>query len=126
VLTFIGLSILQIPYALPLAIIAGTLEVVPNIGPVVSSIPSILVALTVSPFVALLTAALYVVVQQFENHLIVPLVMKRVVGLPPIVTILALMVGARLSGISGALLSVPIVVTAETILMEVLKSRDNK
>ncbi len=119
--TFIGLTLLDIPYVLPLSIIAGILEIVPTIGPIISAIPAILVALTISPIFALIVAALYFLIQQAENHLIVPFVMKTVVGLPPLVTIIALLVGAKLSGIEGALLAVPVVVTVETIIAEYSK-----
>jgi len=79
------------------------------------------VALTISPIFALIVAALYFLIQQAENHLIVPFVMKTVVGLPPLVTIIALLIGAKLSGIEGALLAVPVVVTVETIIAEYSK-----
>ncbi|PIP32443.1 hypothetical protein COY59_02380 [Candidatus Gottesmanbacteria bacterium CG_4_10_14_0_8_um_filter_37_24] len=119
--TFIGLTLLDIPYVLPLSISAGILEIVPTIGPIISAIPAILVALTISPIFALIVAALYFLIQQAENHLIVPFVMKTVVGLPPLVTIIALLIGAKLSGIEGALLAVPVVVTVETIIAEYSK-----
>lgn len=126
IFTFIGLTILGIPYALSLAIIAGILEIVPNFGPVISAIPAVLVALTISPILAAACAVLYLVIQQIENHLVVPYVMKKVVGLPPLVTIIALLVGAKLAGIAGAILAVPVVVTGETIISEWLRSKDKK
>jgi predicted PurR-regulated permease PerM len=124
-LTSIGLMILDIPYILPLAIIAGFLEIVPNIGPVVSGVPAVIIALTISPFIALATVITYFLIQQFENHLIVPLVMKKFVGLPPLVTIVAMLTGAKLAGIGGILLAVPIVVASETVITEWLKMKEN-
>jgi predicted PurR-regulated permease PerM len=121
IMTAIGLSILGLPYVLPLSIFAGLLEAVPNIGPIVSAIPAILIALTISPLMGLVTALLYFVIQQAENHLIVPFVMKKVVGLPPLVTMVALLVGAKLAGIPGALLGVPVVVMMQTIISEYIK-----
>jgi len=121
VLTFIGLSVLGIPYALPLALIAGIFEIIPIIGPIVSSIPAILVALTVSPLLALAAAALFFIVQQLENHLIVPMVMSKVVGLQPPVVIISLLIGSKLAGIGGAFLAVPVIVVARIIVQEFLK-----
>lgn len=125
-LSFIGLTILGIPYALPLAVIAGVLEIVPVVGPIISAIPAILSALLISPVFALATAALYFVIQQLENHLVVPTVMSRAVGLNPLVTIIALLIGGRLIGIGGAILAVPIVVVAKIILSDVLENRTPK
>lgn len=123
VLTYIGLIILGIPYALPLAVIAGVLEVVPVIGPIISSIPSILIALTISPILSVGVAAMYFVIQQLENHLIVPQVMKRAVGLNPLVVILAIAIGSRLLGFAGALLAVPIAVVLQIIVTEIIEEK---
>lgn len=124
--TFICLSLLGIPYTLALSIFAGILEVVPIIGPIISAIPAILVALTISPLFALIVLALYFFIQQAEAHLIVPMVMRKTVGLPPVVTIIALMIGGKLSGVGGALLAIPIVVTIESIISEYMKIREAK
>lgn len=123
VLTYIGLLILGIPYALPLAVIAGILEVVPVIGPIISAIPSILIALTFSPILSLGVAAMYFIIQQLENHLIVPQVMKRAVGLNPLVVILAIAIGSRLLGFAGALLAVPISVVLQIIVAEIIEEK---
>lgn len=120
VLSFIGLSILSIPYALPLAVIAGVLEVIPVIGPIISAIPPILIALTVSPILSLGVAAMYFVIQQLENHLLVPQVMKRAVGLNPLVVILAIAIGSKLLGFTGALLAVPTAVVIQIIVTEII------
>lgn len=116
VAVYVGLTVLHVEFALPLAIIAGVLEIVPMIGPIVSAVPAILVALTVSPFLALSVGALYFIVQQIENNIFVPLVLKKSVGLSPIVTIFALMVGGRLAGVVGAILSVPVVLVIQSLL----------
>lgn len=121
VLSYILLFALQIPYALPLAILAGLMEVVPVIGPIISAIPAIIVAYTVSPALALFVFIGYIVIQQLENNLVVPQVMKRAVGLNPLVVIIAITVGSRLLGISGALLAVPIVVVVQIIAEELFK-----
>lgn len=118
VLVYIGLTALGVEFALPLAIIAGLLEVVPVIGPIIAAIPAVLIGLTVSPLFAALIAGLYLAVQQLENQLIVPQVMKRAVGLNPLLVILAISVGGRLLGITGALLAVPIAVVIQLIIHE--------
>ncbi len=123
VLVYIGLTILRVEYALPLAILSGILEILPIIGPNVAAIPGILVALTVSPLLAVSVAALYFLVQQVENNIIVPQVMKRSVGFSPLVTIVALMVGGRLAGVAGAALAVPAVLTFQVVLHKWLTTR---
>lgn len=112
---YLGLSLLHVEFALPLAIIAGFLEIVPMIGPIVSAIPAVLVALTMSPFLALSVVALYFIIQQIENNIFVPLVLKKSVGLAPVITIFALMIGGRLAGIVGAILAVPVVLVLQVI-----------
>ncbi len=126
VATFFGLTLLGIPYTFPLAIIAGILEIVPIIGPIISAIPAILVAITISPLLAMATAALYFIIQQAEAHAIVPMVMRKAVGVPPLVTIIALLIGAKIAGIGGALLSVPIFVTIETVIAEYFRLRSHQ
>lgn len=123
-LTYIGLIILNIPYALPLALIAGILEVIPVIGPIISAVPAIFITLTISPVLAVGVAAMYFVIQQLENHLIVPQVMKRAVGLNPLVVILAIAIGGRLLGIAGALLAVPLTVVIQIIVLEIIEEQN--
>ncbi len=123
-LSYIGLAILNIPYALPLALIAGLLEVIPVIGPIISAIPAILLAFTISPLLSVMVAALYLIIQQLENSLIVPLVMKRAVGLNPLIVILAIAIGSRLLGIPGALLAVPIAVVFQIITVEIIEGKE--
>ena len=120
-LSFIGLTILQVPYALPLAIWAGLLEVVPVIGPIISAIPAIIVAVTIAPVLGVGVAAMYFIIQQLENHLIVPQVMRKAVGLNPLMVILAISIGGRLLGIGGALLAVPIAVVVQLVVAYALK-----
>lgn len=120
ILTYVGLTIIGINYALPLALIAGLLEIVPIVGPIISAVPAILVGLTVSPGFALVVVALYIIIQQLENSVVVPAVMRKAVGLSPLITILALMIGARLAGIGGALLSIPLVLVLDVVVRHLL------
>lgn len=125
VLTYTGLTILGIPFALPLALIAGILEIVPIIGPIIASIPAILVGLTVSPILALAVAALFLIIQQLENNLIVPMIMSKVVGLQPPVVMIALLIGTKLAGIGGAFLAIPLIIVIKIIVKE-LMTEDKK
>lgn len=122
-MAFIGLTFLRVPYVLSLAIFAGILEILPIIGPFISAIPAVLLALTVSPILALATVALYVLIQQLENQLIVPKVMQKAVGIDPLITLLALMIGGKLMGILGVFLAVPAVVLLKILFREILESQ---
>src|SRR6185437_11991013 len=109
IMLFLGLTILGIPYALLLSVIAGVFELIPVFGQILAAIPAVAIAyVDVGPTAALLVVGLYLVVQQFEAHLIYPIVVKKVVGIPPLLVILSLLVGFRLVGFLGVLLSVPI------------------
>lgn len=123
--SYIGLLIFNIPYALPLALLAGVMEIIPVIGPIISAIPAVLIALTISPILALGVAAMYFVIQQLENHLIVPQVMKRAVGLNPLVVILAIAIGSRILGFAGALLAVPLAVVIQIIAAEIIAEKND-
>lgn len=123
VFSYIGLFLLNIPYALPLALFAGIMEVVPVMGPIISAIPAMLIALTISPILSLGVAAMFFVIQQLENHLIVPQVMRRAVGLNPLVVILAIAIGSRLLGFAGALLAVPIAVVLQILVTDIIEGK---
>lgn len=114
--TYAGLMLLQIPYALPLAILAGLLEIVPNIGPTIAAIPAILVGLTVSPVTALGVTAFAILIQQLESNLIVPKVMEKAVGTRPLTTIIVLITGFTIAGALGAVLAMPIYLVIDTLL----------
>lgn len=121
VLTYIGLTILGIPFALPLALVAGIMEIIPIIGPIVSAVPALLVGLTISPVMSLAVIALFFIIQQLENHLIVPMVMSKVVGLQPAAVIIALLIGAKLDGIGGAFLAIPVVLVIKIIFKDFME-----
>lgn len=120
-MVFLGLTILGVNYALPLALIAGLLEVVPIVGPFISAIFGCLVGLTVNWGQALAIVILYIVIQQIENNFIVPQVMSRVTGLPPIASLLALMIGGRIAGIEGLFLAVPMLLVIQTVVQELTR-----
>lgn len=113
------LTILGIPYALVLALCAALLELVPFVGPTISAIPAILLAFAVSPAHALLTAGAYLVIQQIEGNILVPKIMQKVAGVNPIVSVLAILIGARIGGIVGAILSIPLSMVIAVFLEEI-------
>jgi predicted PurR-regulated permease PerM len=109
ILVYLGLTILGVKYAFFLAILAAVAELIPLFGPVVASLPAIVIGFADGGVtIGLFVIGLYIIIQQFENHLIYPLVVKKVVGVPPLLVILALIVGAKLAGFLGLILSVPI------------------
>jgi predicted PurR-regulated permease PerM len=118
--TYIGLFLLGMPFALPLSILAGLLEIIPIIGPAISAVPSVIIGFGISPIVGFAVAALYFLIQQLENYLFVPKVMEKSVGVNPMVTLLALAIGFRLAGMVGILISVPVLITIQTIVSEYL------
>jgi predicted PurR-regulated permease PerM len=120
----IGDWLLGVPGALVLGIIAGLLEVLPNIGPVLATVPAIIIALVsgsehlgVSNTVfALIVVAFYILVQQIENNLVVPRVIGRAVALPSVVVMAAVLVGAKAGGVLGALIAAPTAATLREIM----------
>lgn len=115
VLTYLGLMLLGIKHALLLGFLAGTFELIPLFGPILAAVPAIAISYTTGGIgTSLMVTGFYLIVQQFESQLIYPLVVKKVIGVPPIISILALVVGAKLAGFLGLLLAVPVA----TILME--------
>lgn len=121
--SFVGLTLLGIPFALPLSILAGLLEIIPYFGPVISAIPAVLIAFGISALSGFATSALYFLVQQLENYILVPKVMEKSVGVNPIITLLALAIGFRLAGVFGIIISVPVVITSQVLFREYLSSR---
>jgi len=117
---YIGLTLIGLDYALPLAIFAGLLEIIPIIGPIIAAAPAVLIAFTTSVPLAVLVGVMYSVIQQLESNIIVPQLMKRAVGLNPLLVLIAILVGGRLLGIGGALLAVPIAVVIQVVAQEIL------
>lgn len=127
VLTFIGLTVLGIPFALPLALAAGLFEVLPNIGPTLSAIPGLAVGFSAGGWpTAGIVLLLYVIIQQLENHLIVPKVMQKNADVSPLVTILVILIGFKMAGVIGALLAVPIYIILRTIYGFWVKDGENQ
>lgn len=111
-LTFIGLKIVGVPYALTLAVLAGFTEFIPVIGPIIAAVPAVLIAATeMGMLMGLWIVLLYVIIQQLENNIFVPLVMKHAVGLSPVAVLIAVLVGTSFPNtihpILGIILAVP-------------------
>lgn len=124
--TYIALSILGIPYALILSLLAGLFEIVPFIGPWLSAVPAMILALAVSPLHALLTAIAYFIIQLLENNILVPKIMQKVSGLNPIISLLAVLVGWRIGNVVGVILSIPLAMAASVLLGEIFKNRSDQ
>ncbi|MBI2356369.1 MAG: AI-2E family transporter [Candidatus Doudnabacteria bacterium] len=123
-LTFIGLTLLKVEFALVLALIAGVLEIIPYIGPILSAIPAIFFAFLQNPGLALAVLILYVVIQQLENHIVVPVVMSKSVGLNPVIVILGILVGGSLGGIIGAVIAVPIISGISVFVSDMMEGEE--
>ena len=129
-LVYLGLVILGIKNALFLAALAAILETIPLFGPIISAIPAIAIAYAAGTALSdpgvtsgLVVAGWYLIIQQFENHLFYPWVVKKIVGVPPMVVILALIVGAQLGGFLGLLIAVPLAATLMEFLDDVQKRK---
>ncbi|MBI5005224.1 MAG: AI-2E family transporter [Candidatus Lloydbacteria bacterium] len=114
VMAYLGLTILGIKYAFLLALLAAVFEIIPLFGPILSATPAVILGFLDSAVLGFMVLGFYIIIQQFENHLIYPLVVRKVVGVPPLVVIIALIIGAKLAGFLGILLSAPIA----AVLME--------
>ena len=108
ILTFLGLWMLEIPFAIPLGIIAGLMSFIPNIGPLIAGFPAVVIALAQSPTQALYVMILYLAVQNLDGFLITPLIQHRAVAIPPVLIIAAQLLLAVIFGFLGLLLAVPI------------------
>jgi predicted PurR-regulated permease PerM len=115
----VGLWLLDVPYFYVLALICGVGELVPVVGPFLSAIPALGVALSVSPQKALFVALFLIAQQQLENHVLVPKIMSSQVGVSAVTVLVALLVGGELLGILGALLAVPTAAILQVIVQEI-------
>ena len=123
VMTGIAYSILGVPGALLLALIAAVTEAIPIVGPLLGAIPAVLVAATVSPELALIVAGIYVILQFVEGNVLVPIVMRNAVGISPLLVLVSLVIGAAAGGFVGAFLAVPVAASLEIVLQR-LQARE--
>lgn len=120
----IGLGLMGVPFFYVLALISAIGELIPVVGPILAAVPAVAVAATVSTQKALLVVIFFLVQQQFENHVLVPKVMSRQLGVSPVTVIVALLIGGRLLGVVGALLAVPTVAILQVLISELLDQKE--
>lgn len=122
------LAVLGIQYALTLGILAGFMEIIPVIGPIISAVTAVLIAfISGAPLWKIIVVLVaYIVVQQLEGNLLVPKIMSKVIGLSPIFVILAILIGDRLLGLGGAVLAVPVAAGIQVFFQEYLPLNKNK
>lgn len=116
ILTWLGLTIIGVPSAMALGLLAGLLEFIPFVGPVISAVPAVLLALAESPEKALWTLLLFLAIQQFEGNVLEPLVQQRAVDLPPALLLFALVAGGLIFGASGVVLAAPFTVVLYVLI----------
>jgi len=117
----IGLWALGVPFFYVLALISGVGELIPVVGPVLSAIPALAVAATISLKTVFFVLIFFILQQQLENHVLVPKVMSRQVGVSPVIVIVALLIGGELLGIVGAILAVPTAAILQVIAAEMMR-----
>ena len=122
-LSFAVLLIFKVPFALLLAVMVGLLEIIPYLGPIIAATLITIFGFLVSPLTGLLVLGSFTALQQIEGHVIVPQVMKKAVGLNPVVVILVLLIGIKLGGIMGAILSVPLATVASIFIGDTALNR---
>ena len=123
VITYVGLLLLSVPYALPLALLAGLLEILPNLGPTIAAVPAVILGfVTGGPILGVIVILFSVIIQQIENNFIVPKIMKDNVDVSPLATIVTIIVGLELGGVFGALIAVPVYIILRTVYSMALKA----
>lgn len=115
---YIGYLILKIPYALPLAVLTGIFEIVPTLGPIISAVPAVLIGFGISPLTGVGAAVVAFIVNQLENYILVPKIMQKSAGVSPILVLVSIAIGAKLAGVTGAIIAVPFVVSLQAIIKE--------
>jgi len=126
IMVYIGLTLLGVPYALLLALVAAAFEVVPYIGPISAAIPGVLIGFIQSPLTGLAVVAMYLIIQQIENHLLVPNVMRKAVGLNSVVVIISILVGLKLAGALGAILAIPLAAAISVFISDFIYPEEKK
>jgi predicted PurR-regulated permease PerM len=119
-MTYVGLVIIGVPFPLVLGVLAGLGELVPIAGPIFASIPAIGLALLDSPLKAGIVMVFYIAIQQLEGHILVPSIVGRQANIPPILAIFAILAGAALGGILGALIAIPIAGALRVLILRVV------
>lgn len=123
--SWVGLWILGLKkYALILALIAGLTELIPMVGPIIGAVPAVFIAFGQSPWMALWVILLYLLIQRIENDVLVPKVMQKAVGVNPLISIIAILIGAKIAGIVGVMLAIPVVTAIGVIISDFFGEED--
>lgn len=112
----IGLLIMGIPYAIILGVFAGIVDLLPLVGAIIGAVPAILIGFTISPAIGIAVLALFIIYQQFENHILAPNIYNKALDLSPALSFIAVIIGANLFGIIGAFMSLPIAASLPAII----------
>jgi predicted PurR-regulated permease PerM len=120
---YISLSLLGIKYSLVLGILAGILEIVPVVGPIFAGAISAFAAFPQSLSLSIWVIAIFIVIQQLESNILVPLLMKKSVGINPALVIISIIVGAKLGGIMGIVFAIPVMVLIEEVIREINRKK---
>jgi len=126
ILITVGLSIIGVPVAMVLGLITGILELIPNIGSLVAMIPGVLLALTISTNTAIIVALLYIVCQTIVANIVTPLIQKKIINLPPALTLISQLIMGTLSGALGIILAVPLLAILIILVDELYVKEINK
>jgi len=122
-LLWIGLSILGLPLATAISVLAGVFNLVPYLGPIVATIPAVLLGFTVSPLTAMLALIIFFIANQLEAHLFGPMILGKSTDLHPVTVLVSILIGVGFLGVLGAFLAVPVVAMAKVVLEEYLLTR---
>ncbi len=122
-ITWLGLTILGVPLATAISVLAAVFNLVPYLGPIVGAVPAVLLAFTVSPLTALLVVVVLLAVNQIEAHLLAPLILAKSTDLHPITVLISILIGVGFLGLLGAFLAVPVVALGKVVLEEYLLTR---
>lgn len=113
---YLGLALIKVPFALPLALLAGLFEIVPILGPIAAAIPAALIGFGISPLMGIGAIAVAFLVNQLENYILVPKIMQKSAGVSPLLVLVSITVGAKLAGVMGVIIAVPFVIVLQVIL----------
>ena len=112
----IVMLVLGVPYALPLGVFAGVMDLLPLVGATIGAVPAILIAFSISPIKGFILMAVHIIYQQFENSILAPMVYKKTLDISQALSFLAVIIGAGLFGVVGAFIALPIAASIPVLL----------
>jgi len=126
IMSYVGLVILGVNYALVLALLVGFFSFIPYMGAILGAMPAVLMAFIQSPLLAIFAIILFYIVHFIEGNFLQPKIMQKAVGLSPIISILAILAGFKLAGLVGALISIPVTTALSVFVQDVFNSKEEK